>query len=75
MVVLLAWPHQARHGQERDVRGPDGLPTLVDNRTVGRKATLSRKQIEAGKLSGTVKTTLEGVDPRAYRRHVGEIGA
>ena len=76
--LVVRWPgaHQAGHGQERDVRRRStGCPRFV-NIAGGPKGDELKKQIEAGKYPGIVKTTLDGVDQRDYLDgQVGEVGA
>ena len=62
----LAGPHQAGHDQERDLRRRStGCRRLVDI-AGGPKGDGLKKQIEAGKYPGIVKTTLDGFDQRDY---------
>jgi arylsulfatase len=52
----------------------DWLPTLVDI-AGGPKGDALKKQIEAGTYPGIVKTTLDGVDQRAYLEGASEKSA
>jgi arylsulfatase len=52
----------------------DWLPTLVDI-AGGPKGNDLKKQIEAGKYPGIVKTTLDGVNQRAYLEGTSENSA
>src|SRR6185436_12258240 len=52
----------------------DWLPTLVDI-AGGPKGDDLKKEIEAGKYPGIVKTTLDGFDQRAYLEGASEKSA
>ena len=61
----LAGTHQAGHRLEPDVRVPGLGADLVDI-AGGPKGDGLKKEIEAGKYPGIVKTTLDGSDQRDY---------
>ena len=65
--LVVRWPGHIRPGTVKTeiVSGLDWLPTLVDI-AGGPKGDGLKKQIEAGQYPGFVKTTLDGVDQRAY---------
>ena len=65
--LVVRWPGHIRPGTIKTeiVSGLDWLPTLVDI-AGGPKGDGLKKQIEAGQYPGFVKTTLDGVDQRAY---------
>jgi arylsulfatase len=64
---LVRWPGHIKPGTARNeiFASLDWLPTLV-NIAGGPKGDELKKQIEAGKYPGIVKTTLDGVDQRDY---------
>ena len=65
--LVVRWPGHIKPGTVKTeiVSGLDWLPTLVDI-AGGPKGDGLKKQIEAGQYPGFVKTTLDGVDQRAY---------
>ena len=65
--LVIRWPgHIKPHTVLSDIFASlDWLPTLVDI-AGGPKGDGLKKQIEAGKYPGIVKTTLDGVDQRDY---------
>jgi len=64
---VVRWPGHIKPGTIKDqlFAALDWLPTLVDI-AGGPKGDELKKQIEAGKYPGIVKTTLDGFDQRAY---------
>ncbi len=64
---VARWPGHIKPGSVRKelFAALDWLPTLVDI-AGGPTGDGLKKQIEAGQYSGIVKTTLDGVDQRAY---------
>ena len=75
--AVIRWPGHIKPGTVLDdiFASLDWLPTLVDI-AGGPTGDGLKKQIEAGKYPGIVKTTLDGVDQRAYlRRQIGQVGA
>jgi arylsulfatase len=65
--MLVRWPGHVKAGTNPDqiFSSLDWVPTLV-NIAGGPKGDGLKKQIEAGKYPGIVKTTLDGVDQRDY---------
>jgi len=65
--LVVRWPGHIKPGSVRSdiFASLDWLPTLVDV-AGGPKGDELKKQIEAGKYPGIVKTTLDGVDQRDY---------
>src|SRR6202166_232164 len=65
--LVARWPGHIKPGTIKDqiFASLDWLPTFVDI-AGGPKGDGLKKQIEAGEYSGIVKTTLDGVDQRAY---------
>jgi arylsulfatase len=65
--AVIRWPGHIKPGTVLDdiFASLDWLPTLVDI-AGGPKGDGLKKQIEAGKYAGIVKTTLDGVDQRDY---------
>ena len=61
----LARAHQARHNQDRNVCVP-GLAADICRHAGGAKGNDLKAQIEKGAYPGIVKTTLDGVNQRAY---------
>lgn len=70
--LLVRWPGRIKPGTVKTeiMSGLDWLPTLVDI-AGGPKGNDLKKQIEAGQVAGTVKTTLDGVNQRAYLEGTG----
>nr|WP_294564159.1 arylsulfatase [uncultured Rhodopila sp.] len=64
---VVRWPGHIKPGTVKDklYAALDWLPTLVDI-AGGPKGDDLKKQIEAGKYPGIVKTTLDGFDQREY---------
>jgi len=64
---VIRWPGHIKPGTVYDqiFASLDWVPTFVDI-AGGPKGDALKKQIEAGQYSGIVKTTLDGVDQRAY---------
>jgi arylsulfatase len=64
---LIRWPGHIKPGTVYDqiFASLDWVPTFVDI-AGGPKGDELKKQIEAGKYPGIVKTTLDGVDQRGY---------
>jgi arylsulfatase len=64
---VVRWPGHIKPGTIHDqlFASLDWLPTLVDI-AGGLKGDELKKQIEAGRYPGIVKTTLDGVDQREY---------
>ena len=74
---VVRWPGHIKPGtvKKQMFAALDWLPTFVDI-AGGPKGDELKKQIEAGKYPGIVKTTLDGFDQRAYLEGtVGELGA
>lgn len=71
--MLVRWPGHIKAGTVPDqmFSSLDWLPTLVDI-AGGPKGDELKKQIEAGKYKGIVKTTLDGVDQRALLEGKGD---
>jgi len=65
--MLVRWPGHIEAGTVKDgiFSALDWVPTLV-NIAGGPKGEGLKKQIEAGRYKGIVKTTLDGVDQRDY---------
>ena len=65
--LVVRWPGHIQPGTVKNqlFAALDWLPTLVDI-AGGPKGDELKQQIEAGKYPGIVKTTLDGVDQRAY---------
>jgi arylsulfatase len=65
--MVVRWPGHIKPGTVKNqmFAALDWLPTLVDI-AGGPKGDDLRLQIEGGKYPGIVKTTLDGVDQRAY---------
>jgi len=65
--MLVRWPGHIKAGTNPDqiFSSLDWVPTLV-NIAGGPSGDGLKKQIEAGKYPGIVKTTLDGFDQRAY---------
>ena len=65
--LVVRWPGHIKPGTVKNqmVSSLDWLPSLV-NVAGGPKGDELKKQIEGGKYSGIVKTTLDGVDNAAY---------
>ena len=65
--LVVRWPGHIKPGTVKTeiVSVLDWMPTLVDI-AGGAKGDGLKKQIEAGQYPGFVKTTLDGVDQRAY---------
>ena len=65
--MVIRWPGHIKPGTVKNemFASLDWLPTLVDI-AGGPKGDDLKHQIEAGKYAGIVKTTLDGVDQRAY---------
>lgn len=65
--LVARWPGHIKPGTVKSdiFASLDWLPTLVDI-AGGPKGDALKKQIEAGAYPGIVKTTLDGVDQRAY---------
>jgi arylsulfatase A-like enzyme len=65
--LVVRWPGHIKPGTVKSqmFASLDWLPTLVDI-AGGPKGDELKKQIEAGKYPGIVKTTLDGVDQRDY---------
>ncbi len=71
--MMARWPGHIKPGVVKDqiFSMLDWLPTLV-NIGGGAKGDELKKKIEAGTYPGIVKTTLDGVDQRAYLEGQGE---
>jgi arylsulfatase len=65
--MVVRWPGHIKPGQTTNqmFAALDWVPTLVDT-AGGPKGDELKKQIEAGKYSGIVKTTLDGFDQRDF---------
>ncbi len=73
--MLVRWPGHVKAGTNPDqiFSSLDWVPTLV-NIAGGPSGDGLKKQIEAGKYPGIVKTTLDGVDQRAYLEGKARFG-
>jgi len=73
---VVRWPGHIKPGTVKDqmFAALDWLPTLVDI-AGGPKGDDLKKQIEAGKYPGIVKTTLDGFNQRAYLEGTSEKSA
>ncbi len=71
--MMARWPGHIKPGTTNDqiFSMLDWLPTLV-NIAGGPTGDGLKKQIEAGKYPGIIKTTLDGYDQRAYLEGTGE---
>ena len=71
--MMVRWPGHIKPGTVKDqiFSMLDWLPTLV-NIGGGAKGDELKKKIEAGAYPGILKTTLDGVDQRAYLEGQGE---
>ena len=71
--LVIRWPGHIKPGTRKDelFAALDWVPTLVDI-AGGPKGDELKKQIEGGKYPGIVKTTLDGVDQRAYLEGTSE---
>src|SRR6266496_4315536 len=71
--MAVRWPGHIKPGTIKDQIFSllDWLPTFVDI-AGGPKGDALKKQIEAGSYSGIRKTTLDGVDQRAYLEGQGD---
>ena len=71
--MAVRWPGHIKPGTVKDqiFSALDWVPTLV-NIAGGPKGDGLKKQIEAGKYPGIVKTTLDGVDQRNYLEGKGD---
>ena len=75
--MVIRWPGHIKPGTVKNqiFASLDWVPTFVDI-AGGPKGDGLKKQIEAGKYPGIVKTTLDGVDQRDYLEgQVREVGA
>ena len=74
--MVVRWPGHIKPGTVKNqlFAALDWVPTLVDI-AGGPKGDELKKQIEAGKYPGIVKTTLDGVDQRAYLEGTSEKSA
>ena len=75
--LVVRWPGHIEPGTVKTeiFASLDWLPTLVDI-AGGPKGNELKAQIERGEYPGIVKTTLDGVNQRAYLEgDVGEVGA
>ncbi len=74
--LVVRWPGHIKPGTIKNemFSALDWLPTLVDI-AGGPKGDALKKQIEAGTYPGIVKTTLDGVDQRAYLEGTSEKSA
>ena len=75
--MVMRWPGHIKPGTVKNqmFAALDWVPTLVDI-AGGPKGDGLKKQIEAGSYPGIVKTTLDGVNQRAYLEgNVGKVGA
>ena len=74
--MVARWPGHIKPGTVKNqmFSALDWLPTLVDI-AGGPKGDELKKQIEAGSYPGIVKTTLDGVDQRAYLEGTSEKSA
>jgi arylsulfatase A-like enzyme len=71
--LLVRWPGHIKPGTVKNeiFAALDWVPTLV-NIAGGPSGDALKKQIEAGKYPGILKTTLDGVDQRAYLEGKGD---
>jgi arylsulfatase A-like enzyme len=71
--LLVRWPGHIKPGTVKNeiFAALDWVPTLV-NIAGGPSGGALKKQIEAGKYPGILKTTLDGVDQRAYLEGKGD---
>ncbi len=71
--LVVRWPGHIQPGTVNDqiFSALDWLPTLVDI-AGGPKGDELKKEIEAGQYPGIVKTTLDGVNQRAYLEGKGD---
>ncbi len=71
--MVVRWPEHVKAGTHPDqiFSSLDWVPTFVDI-AGGPKGDGLKKQIEAGKYPGIVKTTLDGVDQRDYLEGKGD---
>ena len=71
--MVVRWPGHIKAGTNPDqiFSSLDWLPTFV-NIAGGPSGDGLKKQIEAGKYPGIVKTTIDGVDQRAYLEGKGD---
>jgi arylsulfatase len=74
--MVIRWPGHIRPGTVKNqlFAALDWVPTLV-NIAGGPKGDALKQQIEAGSYPGIVKTTLDGVDQRAYLEGASEKSA
>jgi len=74
--LVVRWPGHIKPGTVKDqmFAALDWLPTFVDI-AGGPKGDELRRQIEAGKYPGIVKTTLDGFDQREYLEGKSETSA
>ena len=74
--MVVRWPGHIKPGTVKDqmFAALDWVPTLVDI-AGGPKGDDLKKQIEAGKYPGIVKTTLDGFNQRAYLEGTSEKSA
>jgi arylsulfatase A-like enzyme len=74
--MVVRWPGHIKPGTVKNqmFAALDWLPTLVDI-AGGPKGDDLKKQLEAGQYTGIVKTTLDGVDQRAYLEGTSEKSA
>ena len=74
--MVVRWPGHIKPGTVKNqlFAALDWVPTLVDI-AGGPKGDELKKQIEAGKYPGIVKTTLDGVDQRDYLEGKSEKSA
>ena len=74
--LVVRWPGHIKAGTVKNqlFAALDWVPTLVDI-AGGPKGDELKKQIEAGKYPGIVKTTLDGFDQRGYLEGASEKSA
>ncbi|MGA7094261.1 MAG: sulfatase/phosphatase domain-containing protein, partial [Candidatus Cybelea sp.] len=74
--MVVRWPGHIKPGTVKNqmFAALDWMPTLVDI-AGGAKGDDLRKQIEAGKYPGIVKTTLDGFNQRTYLEGTSEKSA
>ena len=74
--LVVRWPGHIKPGtvKKEIFASLDWLPTLVDI-AGGPQGDGLKKQIEGGRYTGIVKTTLDGVDQRAYLEGTSETSA
>jgi arylsulfatase len=74
--MVVRWPGHIKPGTVKDqlFAALDWVPTLVDI-AGGPKGDGLKQQIEAGQYPGIVKTTLDGVNQRAYLEGTSENSA